>query len=224
MAGQSHLRSAALQIPALPGKGSESRTEQPAALGGGCGTSPGGWSSPGGRHAGESSTSALSIALLVLTLPRARCNAPLSVAPRRQIHVYVYICILLFFALPGFSSSFDFADGRGEGLERVDSALPGTARTELKRESREGAGKATGSRGPSAERGRELRVALGAGQGPQAARALPHPLSQTDPPAPSRPQLSPQVPCTLSILIAANDKKGKNSGKQRGWKLLPWCE
>lgn len=76
----------------------------------------------------------------------------LSVAP--GIHVYKCVCIHMFyFALPGFFSPSDFADCRGEGLECVDSALPGMARTEMKRESQQGAGKATSSRSVAGSRG-----------------------------------------------------------------------
>lgn len=112
------LRSAALQLPTLPGKetgagpSNRQRSAEVAELHREDGEVP------AADTQGRAGTSALRIALLVLTPPRARWNAPVICGTGdTYTSVCVYnIYVLLFFALPGFSSSSDFADGRSEGL------------------------------------------------------------------------------------------------------------
>lgn len=176
MAGQSRLRSAAPQLPALRGKGAGPSSRQRSAE---VPKLPRSRSFTGRmeqprRQTRRGEQAQVHSAFLSLSslLPGQGVKPPLSVAPRIQICVCVCgVCVYSGFLRFAWSLLF-FRRCRGEGLECVGSALPGMARAEMQRESQRGAAKGTGSGGG------------GRGAGPAGSAGAPAPLPQTDPPLP----------------------------------------
>lgn len=89
-----------------------------------------------------------------------------------------------------------------------------------RKENEPGGAEPEARRSAAGERGGRRGAEPGAG-GSAGAPAL---LFRNQSPLSPGPQFAPPVPCSLIILIAANDKRRRNSGKQRRWKLLPRCE